>query len=203
MMKKTLLSVAVMAMASQASFAEEVMGGEVSASAGVASTYLFRGVDLGGPVVSGGLSWDHSSGAYLSVTGLSGDTANGYEQDYVAGFAKSVGAYDVDVSYGMFNYAGNSAADYDEVALSVTRDAVSVAAVQNLDTDDVYLSASMGVGKVTGTIASQVGDAEYAHAQVDYAATDRVTFSLSKAVDDNAGVDEDAIFMMSYSLPLM
>jgi uncharacterized protein (TIGR02001 family) len=78
---------------------------EVSGSMGIASSYLWRGFDLGPgtPAVSGDLHYSNS-GFYGGIWGSSGDTVNGTEYDLYAGWGGSLGPVALDVSYWTYNY---------------------------------------------------------------------------------------------------
>ncbi len=81
---------------------------EVSASVGVASTYLWRGYDLGSgtPAVSGDLKYSNA-GFYTGIWGSSGDTAVGTEYDLFAGYGMAFGEeelFSVDLSIWNYNY---------------------------------------------------------------------------------------------------
>ena len=78
---------------------------EISGSVSIASTYLWRGSDLGTgtPAVSGDLSYS-TGGAYGGVWVSSGDTFAGTEYDLYAGYGTSFGEFSVDASLWSYNY---------------------------------------------------------------------------------------------------
>jgi len=78
---------------------------EISGSMGIASSYLWRGFELGSgtPAISGDLHYSNS-GFYGGIWGSSGDTANGTEYDLYAGYGGSAGIFTYDVSYWTYNY---------------------------------------------------------------------------------------------------
>lgn len=99
-----LLAVAVVA----AMIAVPAAQAEVSASVGVASTYLWRGYDLGSgtPAVSGDINYSNA-GFYTGIWGSSGDTSAGTEYDLYAGYGMGFGENDmfsVDLSVWNYNY---------------------------------------------------------------------------------------------------
>jgi uncharacterized protein (TIGR02001 family) len=86
-------------------FAEDV---EVSASASVASMYLWRGQDLGNgaAAVSGDLTAS-MGGAYAGVWTSSGDTAAGQEYDLYVGFGGEAEDFSYDLSIWTYTYSGD------------------------------------------------------------------------------------------------
>lgn len=229
LLKPIAFSVAVLGstgLVSTATYAQ--MPGELSASAGVASMYLFRGIDLGdgSAAVFGDLVYS-IGGAYVGVWGSSGDSALGNEYDLIAGYNGEAAGF----SYGLgvINY------NYSDAGL---RDGV-------LDEDDdttgelTEVVATLGYGPVTAayydnvaglagfeyyTLAATMGqftllagmhdfeedDADMTHVDLSYAYNDRLAFTLSKVVEDDAedkragldGYDDDLKVVVSYSLPI-
>lgn len=78
---------------------------EVSGSAAIASSYHWRGFDLGSgtPAVSGELRYT-AGGFYVAGWASSGDTTGGTEWDAYAGYAGSVGDFGYDISYITYMY---------------------------------------------------------------------------------------------------
>ncbi|MGJ8687725.1 MAG: TorF family putative porin, partial [Spongiibacteraceae bacterium] len=83
---------------------------ELAASAAVASSYIFRGLDLGNgsPAISGDITYSEA-GFYVGAWASSGDDAAGSEVDYYAGFATEVGGVSVDLSVWNYVYPGAGA----------------------------------------------------------------------------------------------
>lgn len=115
---KNLLTSAVAASLLASAAVAPVAHAEVAASVGIASTYLWRGYDLGSgtPAVSGDINYS-TSGFSAGIWGSSGDTATGSEYDLYVGYGGSVGKF----SYGLtlYNYlypTGPSEADFFDVA---------------------------------------------------------------------------------------
>lgn len=201
MIKKTLLCAAVSILASQAALAgDKGMDLNVSANADISSTYLLRGVDLGGPAMMGDVKVQHKSGVYGEVAIVS---ATEEEQNYEIGFSKMLGEYDINASYKSYTYPGKSGVDKEELALDINRDKVTLSLVQDQDTDDVYVAGTLKTGKLTSTVGVQAADDGYTHLQFDYQMTERLKLTASQAMDDGFGVEEDLRFVVGYSLPLM
>jgi uncharacterized protein (TIGR02001 family) len=102
--QKAMASVLAASMLASAAYAPTASAG-VSATAGVASTYLWRGYDVGSgtPAVSGDLKFSEY-GFYTGVWGGSGDTANGTEYDLYLGYGNAVGDFKYDLSVWNYNY---------------------------------------------------------------------------------------------------
>ncbi len=126
-----------------------VANAEVSGSVGVASTYLWRGYDLGSgtPAVSGDLKYS-TSGFYTGIWGSSGDTTAGSEYDLYLGYGGSVGDFfSYDVS--LWNYVYPTGAGYTEDG--ETDIAEWVDAVVALGFGPVSFTAYIPVGKESHT----------------------------------------------------
>lgn len=205
---KTLLATAVMAstIAAPAAMAEV----EVAASAAVASTYLWRGYDLGSgtPAVSGDLAVS-SGGAYGGVWVSSGDTATGTEYDLFAGYGMEFGDVTVDLSVWNYVYPTGEAeldfGDLTEVILSVGMGPISVAYYDNVagSTGYEYYTVSGDMGKFSATLGmhDNVEGEDPVHLTVGYAYNDNITLTASQFVADEPA-DDDLQFVISYSLPL-
>lgn len=105
---KKLLSSAIALSVVSAAAVTPLANAEVSGSVGVASTYLWRGSDLGSgtPAVSGDLNYS-TGGFYTGIWGSSGDTYAGTEYDLYVGYGTSFGEDDmfsVDASLWNYNY---------------------------------------------------------------------------------------------------
>lgn len=215
-MKTLSKAIAIASLVSASALTAQVANAEVEASAAVASTYLWRGQDLGGAAVSGSLDYSHASGAYAGIWGSSGDAASGNETDLYFGFAGEAGSIGYDIGYATYLYPGED--DIDEAAevyLSVSADAFSATAYIPTDSDSDYryivLGAEMGdYGFALGTTIDAVDsddasiDADYAHVDVTYAYNDKLAFTYSQVVaEDTEGyADMGGTFVVSYSLPI-
>lgn len=78
---------------------------EVSGSAAIASSYHWRGFDLGSgtPAISGELKYS-AGGFYVAGWASSGDTTAGTELDLYAGYGGAVGDFSYDISYITYMY---------------------------------------------------------------------------------------------------
>lgn len=199
---------------------------EVSGSVGVASTYLWRGMDLGSgtPAVFGDLSYSNS-GFYSGIWGSSGDTAAGSEYDLYAGYGSTLGDFSYDLSLWSYNYpTGPDETDFTDVSdavVSVGYGPVAFSAYipigkDNSGSDYMYytlsgslnqFSATLGLHQddpdaVVGCPADNTGDTcSPMHIDVSYAYNDNLAFTLSQMIADEPEGD-DLKFIVSYSLPI-
>lgn len=214
--KKLIASSVTAAVVSAASFAP-VANAEVSASVGVANMYLWRGENLGAggpgtPAVSGSIDYG-VSGFYAGVWGSSGDATNGTEYDIYYGYGGSVGDFSYDVSAWTYNYPTAAAfnAGVDEVAIGLGYGPVSlgyITARKSPDEGDRYAYLTLGVefGAFSATYGmDNTGEdavADKEHIDLSYAYNDNVSFTVSTRIDDNEGVSNSPLFVVSYSMPI-
>lgn len=206
----------------------------ISADAQVASTYLFRGLDVsdGNAQVSGTLMYSHDgSGLYGSAWASSaGDGSQEY--DLAAGWAPDLGSFKLDLGAVAYVYPGTEDASDDpgketEAYLGLGYGWFefyyfdNVASATGLTHGYEYYSFNFTFDKVAFVLGyadpdeaqDQDWDDNYVHLDFSYAFNDNLTFTVSKIVsvdddakdDDVAGdaaIDDDALFLVSYSLPI-
>lgn len=188
---------------------------EISASAGVASTYLWRGIDLGSgtPAVSGDLSYS-AGGFYTTVWGSSGDTGAGTEWDLGAGYGGEAGVFSYDISIWNYMYPNGGTqedqfGDLTEVILSLGVGPVSFSWYENVANNggsEEYryytLGFSQGAFGVTLGKHDDVGT-DMTHVDFSYAYNDNLSFIFSQVIeDDDDAFDDDMKFVVSYSIPI-
>lgn len=192
-----------------------VANAEVSASVGVASTYLWRGQDLGTgtPAVSGDLTYSRS-GFYTGIWVSSGDTTLGTEYDIYAGYGAELGGLSVDLS--VWTYVNPNApgeidqtdtfGDATDAILGLGYGPVSFTWINTVTVSDVdYFALGYSLDAFSLTYGFFVGDNanEYSHLDLTYSYNDNLAFTFSQVVDDNDdAVDDDLKFVVSYSIPL-
>ncbi|MFZ5724655.1 MAG: TorF family putative porin [Pseudomonadota bacterium] len=186
----------------------------VSATAGVANLYLWRGLNLGGstPVVMGSLDYGHDSGLFAGVWGSSGDTTLGTEVDLYAGYAYSSDSFGFKASVIDYEYPrGAASGELYEAALNFTASGFFADVVVGLgDYEDAnYFDVGYTYEKFTGKVGMTdweevVGpETDHVHADLTYAYNERLAFTVSGIVEaDDAVVEKDALFVVSYTLPL-
>jgi uncharacterized protein (TIGR02001 family) len=181
---------------------------EVSASAGVANMYYFRGVDLGNgdAAVFGDLGVS-AGGAYGGIWGTSGDAAAGTEYDLYAGYGHSFGDLSVDVSAWTYVYPSDpgdsDVGDLSEVILAVGYGPFSVAYVDNVAGASGYWYTAVGATFDAFSVTYGLHEDDYAHLDLGYAYSENLSFIFGIPVDDVDGAyDDDPKFVVSYSLPI-
>lgn len=225
-------SVAAVVLAA-ASFAP-VANAEVSASAGVANMYLWRGVDLGdgSPAVFGDLKYS-IGGAYIGIWGSSGDSSLGQEYDLFAGYGGEIGAFSYDISVWNYNYpdAGlrgipgkrdDTTGELTEIVLTLGVGPVTFQYYDNVagGSGYEYYTLAGAFGPFTAKLGYHDPDAKdssMTHLDLSYAYNERLSFTLSKVIDDESegsyydpvedvivqtGYDDDLKFVVTYSLPI-
>lgn len=187
---------------------------EVAASAGVASTYLFRGVDQsdGNAQVFGDLTWATDMGFYTSIWGSSAGSGT-QEYDLIAGWETELGNWRVNTGLINYVYPGNGAADdfgseseyylgfaYGGFEAYVYKNVASARADNNgfyyFTTGYSWKKAAFNLGygfndnAGNTTYNGTTGTAEFSYAHIDfsYAYTENLTFTFSKIVLRDAEV---------------
>lgn len=215
---KTLLASAV---AASTIAAAPVAMAEVGASVAVASTYLWRGFDLGSgtPAVSGDLSYS-AGGAYGGVWASSGDTSFGSEFDLFVGYGMEFdGGFSFDISAWNYNYASSDVtfAELTDVVVSVGFGPIAITYYDNVAggiSGQAYYTLSASFGAFSATLGqhnsealeaingANVEDEEPIHLDISYAFNDNLSFTVSQFIEDEDNVEEDTKVVVSYSIPL-
>jgi uncharacterized protein (TIGR02001 family) len=202
---------------------------EVSASAGIANTYLFRGLDLGSgtPAVSGALNF-RSHGFYSGIWGTSGDEARGSKYEVTAGYGGEVGNFSYGLGAISYNYptlANSEFGDYSDAVISLGYGPVSFGAyipVGKLDSSGDYTYFTLGAsysdfsvllgmhnkdvagGGVVGCdvdAGSSKRSCSPVHLDVTYAYNDNLSFTLSQFIAD-APFEDKLKFVVSFGIPI-
>jgi hypothetical protein len=172
----------------------------LDASASVATSYLWRGLDLGAgdPALAVDLSGSTGAISYgLWVS--SGDATLGTEYDLYASYGGSVGEIGYSVGYASYNYP-SSVIGFDDAAeyiYGVSYGPASVTVFDGKGSDYEYTV----VGYEAGAFSFAYGDeddgagAERTHFDVSYAVNDSLTLTVSEPED------ADTIVVASYALP--
>jgi len=141
-MKKLTLAIATASAMTAGLMGATAAHAEVSASASVASQYLWRGQNLGNgdPAVSGSLDYAHESGAYVGAWVSSGDAALGTEYDVYFGFSGEAGSLSYDIGYASYIYPSQSEeAQQDAIDAGATGDDIPGVSDEFGDVGELYL----------------------------------------------------------------
>ena len=215
-MKTLSKAVAVASLLTAGVMSAQVANAEVSYSADLATTYLWRGTDLGGTLFSGAADYSHDSGLYAGAWVAGGDLAQGNEVDLYVGFAKEFGAVSLDASVITYMYnrgtdtdtgadVNGSPAEFSEFSANVGAAGASLGYITNLqDQDYSYITLGYSVAGADITYGMSDDDGtKYSHLDVSYGLTDALAVTVSQPIEDtDNAVDTDTIVVMSYSLAL-
>ena len=208
-MKTLSKAVAIASLVSASALTAQVANAEVEYSAQIDSTYLYRGENIGGnaALFSGAIDYSHDSGFYAGTW-----IANSPEYDLYAGFAMDAGDVSVDVGAITYVYpstgAGNDTAPLDgvEVYLNVGFMGASVSYNHGLESleDTSYIALGYELEAVSLTYGMVDADAngEYAHLDIGLSLNEELSLTLSTAMDDTYGIEEDTQVVLSYALPI-
>lgn len=197
---------------------------EVAASAAVSSMYLWRGIDLGVkydettgektssgvPAISGDITVS-AAGAYAGIWGSSGDATLGTEYDLFVGYGGSVEDFTYDVSLWAYTYPEDDALDTfgqaSDLVISLGFGPVAFTYYDSLQGGYAYYTLGASMDQFSAKLGYSdpgEGDDTYTHLDLGYAYNENLSFTVSKMLDsdDGAGVDEDTLFVVSYSLPI-
>ncbi len=194
---------------------------ELSASAGVANMYLWRGMDLGNgsAQVSGDLTAS-IAGAYGGVWVSSGDSATGTEYDVYLGYGGEAGDFSYDISVWSYVYPSTTPSDLDkvgdlsEVILTLGYGAFSFSYYDNVAgaTSYEYYTFSGEMDDFSATLGlhdpdeadGQTFDDDVVHLDLSYAYNENLSFTASQVVsaDEELMLDENVLFVVSYSLDI-
>lgn len=214
-------SVAAVVMASSGlMISSQAAAAEVSGSVAVASTYLWRGYELGSgtPAVSGSLDVA-AGGAYAGIWGSSGDQSAGNEYDIYLGYGGEVGDFSYDlmlISYvyptGPFSETDGQPGDFMEVIATIGYGPVSFSYYDNVagetggyasDEDYTYMTLSADIGSFSILYGvHDEGAADASHLDLSYAYNDNLSFTISTILDSDLAVEPEPTFVVAYSLPL-
>jgi hypothetical protein len=172
----------------------------LDASASVATSYLWRGLDLGAgdPALAVDLSGSTGAISYgLWVS--SGDATLGTEYDIYASYGGSVGEIGYSVGYASYNYPSSDIGfdDAAEYIYGLSYGPASVTVFDGKGSDYEYAV----VGYEAGAFSFAYGDeddgagAERTHFDVSYAVNDSLTLTVSEPED------AETIVVASYALP--
>ena len=199
-------------------------GLDVSASAGAANMYLWRGYDVGegDPAVFGDITVSYA-GFYGSVWTSSGDSFAGQEYDLILGYGAEFGDFVFDIAAVSYVYPrhsdpaipnqGTDIGDWVEAVLTVGYGPISFSWFDTIEAkegsyasgeDYSYFTASANFnsfGILIGRHDMEEGD-DPVHLDLSYAYNDRLSFTVSKFIADEDDIEHDANFVVSYSFPL-
>lgn len=176
---------------------------DVSYSAGVSNMYLWRGINISNPAptVSGSIDWSNDMFYAGTWTSSEGSFDGSSEWDVYGGYTPKVGDFGFTLGYNGYLYpynakkmftdqstGGGMLSDY---VLGMSYKDLSLTAYLNTERsssgNNMYITADYSIGKVglhAGINKNDSSASEYTEFNISYAATDKLTFTLSKAQGD-------------------
>ena len=166
----------------------------LDASASLATSYLWRGTELGGGDAALAVDLSGSTGAISYGLWVSSGDSSSTEYDIYASYGGSVGEVGYSIGYASYNYPSTGVGfdDNAEYIYGLSYGPASVTVFDGKDSDYEYTV----VGYEAGAFSFAYGDDESTtHFDVSYAVNDSLTLTVSEPED------ADTIVVASYALP--
>ena len=187
--------------------AASVAVAEVSASATLSSSYLWRGHDLGNGDAALSADVVYSEGGFSGGLWLSSGDASSTEYDLFVGYGGSVGEISYSIGYATYSYpkaaSNNNPGELAEYSYSVGYGPASVTIMDDVDSSYTYTAYGYDAGDFSFTYGAHDGGADdLSHLDVSYAVNDSLSITMSTVLDSNDTSDDaETTFVASYSLP--
>jgi hypothetical protein len=166
----------------------------LDASASIATSYLWRGTELGNGDAALAVDLSGSTGAISYGLWVSSGDSTSTEYDIYASYGGSVGEIGYSIGYASYNYPSTGVGfdDAAEYIYGLSYGPASVTVYDGKDSDYEYTV----VGYDAGAFSFAYGDDETTtHFDVSYAVNDSLTLTVSEPED------ADTIVVASYALP--
>jgi hypothetical protein len=166
----------------------------LEASASLATSYLWRGTELGNGDAALAVDLSGSTGAISYGLWVSSGDSTSTEYDIYASYGGSVGEVGYSIGYASYNYPSTGVGfdDAAEYIYGLSYGPASVTVFDGKDSDYEYTV----VGYEAGAFSFAYGDDESTtHFDVSYAVNDSLTLTVSEPED------ADTIVVASYALP--
>jgi hypothetical protein len=166
----------------------------LDASASLATSYLWRGTELGNGDAALAVDLSGSTGAISYGLWVSSGDSTSTEYDIYASYGGSVGEVGYSIGYASYNYPSTGVGfdDAAEYIYGLSYGPASVTIFDGKDSDYEYTV----VGYEAGAFSFAYGDDETStHFDVSYAVNDSLTLTVSEPED------ADTIVVASYALP--
>ncbi|PLA75068.1 hypothetical protein CYQ88_02225 [Hydrogenovibrio sp. SC-1] len=214
--KKLLASMAIVSSAALTFAPATTHAGEVSYNAAVSNMYLWRGQNISSPspAVFGGIDYAADSGFYVGTWTSSEGAAGSTEFDLYGGFAGGMGDFGYDIGYAAYLYPDVNGKEFVNSDASFLSEYIVGLSFKDLsatfflyteEVSDMYTSIDYSVGKFglhAGMYKFKASGSDYTDFNVSYAATDSLSFTLSKAQGDGVKGAENPMIQVTYALPI-
>lgn len=220
--KRLLTATCAAVVASSAAFSTAANAGELTALAGVASSYYWRGLQVSsGAQVWGELTYTHDTGFYGDLWASSEGFGVGPEYDLSAGWTGKFGDLGLNVGAVTYVYSrddsqgaafdDNDPGDFSDVYVKVSLGGAFAGLYYNVAQaqDQAWFYTGYTFDKFTGTVGyqqfkdpTQIGTLDskwdYTYLELSYAATKNLSIIVSSVVDHN-GDGQSAIGYGTYA----
>ena len=164
----------------------------LEASASLATSYLWRGTELGNGDAALAVDVSDSMGALSYGLWVSSGDSNSTEYDLYASYGGSIGEVGYSIGYAKYEYSANDVSQLSEYIYGLSYGPASVTIFDDTNSDYEYTV----VGYEAGAFSFAYGDDETStHFDVSYAVNDSLTLTVSEPEDS------DTIVVASYALP--
>jgi len=182
----------------------------LEASASVATSYLWRGQDLGNGDAALAVDFGASTGALsYGLWVSSGDATNGTEYDLYASYGTEINGVGFSVGYASYIYpADNTMDDFDENAeyiYGISYGNASATIFDAKDGDYQYTTFSYETGPYTLTFGEH-DDAvpngandNMSHFDLSYSVNDKISLTVSTVLDSDDETDDDTTVVATYT----
>ena len=169
----------------------------LDASASVATSYLWRGKELGAGDAALAVDLSGSTGAVSYGLWVSSGDSSSTEYDLYASYGGSVGAVGYSVGYAKYEYSSNAVSQVSDYIYGLSYGPASVTIYDNTANDDEYTVVGYEAGAYSFAYGEHDGGDNdgLTHFDVSYAVNDSLSLTVSDS-DDN-----DTIVVASYTLP--
>ena len=168
----------------------------LDASASLATSYLWRGTELGNGDAALAVDVSDSMGALSYGLWVSSGDSDSTEYDLYASYGGSVGAVGYSVGYAKYEYSANGESQLSDYIYGLSYGPVSVTIYDDTNSDYEYTVVGYEAGAYSFAYGEhENGEGDMSHFDVSYAVNDSLSLTVSDS-DDN-----DTIVVASYTLP--
>ena len=166
----------------------------LDASASIATSYLWRGTELGNGDAALAVDLSDSMGAVSYGLWVSSGDSTSTEYDLYASYGGSVGEIGYSLGYASYNYPASDVSHVSEYIVGLSYGPASVTVFVNTKSEKDYTYTVVGYEAGAFSIADG-DDEDTTHFDVSYAVNDSLTLTVSEPED------AETIVVASYALP--
>jgi hypothetical protein len=168
----------------------------LDASASIATSYLWRGTELGDGEAAFSVDLSDSMGGLSYGLWVSSGDKDSTEYDLYASYGGSIGGLGYSVGYAKYEYSANDESQLSDYIYGLSYGPASVTVYDDTGSDAQYT-----------VVGYEAGAYSFAYGEHDGAEDDLTHFDVSYSVNDSLSLtvslpdDKDTIVVASYSLP--